>query len=812
MASPAAVAVCEVALPLPSDRLYRYLVPEDLADRAVPGMRVLVPVRTGEMVGVVMRSGDGGAEESLRRVLLFPDPEPAVPADLLKLADWMAGYYVTPIGLVLRAMLPSGLWGRSRLVARLASGAPRAPDSVGELLALLRRLGGRASSARLRRELGRPVWDQLRRAVREGAVSLEVIPPRLGFAPKSEKTVRLARELSSLLEREQFFGRASRQRELYDTIEALGGEASVRHLVSQLGFSSALIRALVRRGVAVFGERRVVRDPFAGVPQSSPPEPTPKQREALAKVLGVEPGGAALLFGVTGSGKTLVYLEALRRELEVGRGAIVLVPEIALTAQTVARVRGIFGDTVAVLHSGLSEAERVDAWYEVASGRRKVVVGARSAVFAPVSKLGALVVDEEHDPSYKNGEAPRYHARDVALKRARLAGARVIMGSATPSLEVWAAREKITLVRLPQRVQAPGLPEVRIVDLRSAPMVEGSGGVPWSEELDRSVEARLDAGEQVILLLNRRGYANFLQCLKCGAVPECPACSIALTVHRTPPALKCHYCGHQEPLPPQCLSCGGETQRTRGVGTQALERWLAERFSRARLARMDADTTTAKWSHGRILERVARGEVDLLFGTQMIAKGLDFPNVTLVGVIDADTSLHLPDFRAAERTFQLVAQVAGRAGRGPKGGEVLIQTRHPQHYAIEAVARHDYEGFARRELESRRTPPYPPHVGLVNVVVSGLDERRVAEAALEIARWLKSLIAARDPGRGEVIGPAPAPLARIQGRWRWHLLLRAADREWLGRVVGYASRRAPHASRRGGPVRVIFDRDPVSLL
>jgi primosomal protein N' (replication factor Y) len=812
LAAPLETAVCEVALPVPSDHLYRYSVPEDLSDQAVPGMRVLVPVRTGEMVGVVVRVDRVAKEESLRQLLIVPDPHPVVPEDLLKLADWMAGYYATPIGLVLRAMLPAGLWGRSRLVVRLASGAPAVSDAVADLLSVLRRVGGRASAARLRRELGRPVWDLLRRAERAGALTLEVVPPRLAVAPKTEKTLRLTRYLSSLLDREQVFGRALRQRELYDTVDALGGEVSVRHLMKQLGFSSALIQGLVRRGVAVYGERRLVRDPFGDLPRSSPPKPTPEQQGALARLMGVAPGEAALLFGVTGSGKTLVYLEALRRELAQGRGAIVLVPEIALTAQTVARVRGVFGDSVAVLHSGLSEAERVEAWYAVASDRRKLVVGARSAVFAPVVKLGALVLDEEHDPSYKNGEAPRYHARDVALKRARLVGARVVLGSATPSLEVWAAREKITLIRLPHRVQAPGLPEVKVIDLRTAPLASGSGGVPWSVELDRAVEERLRGGEQVILLLNRRGFASFIQCLKCGEVPKCPSCNIALTVHRTPAALKCHYCGHQEMLPAQCRLCGGGTQRTRGVGTQALERWLAERFSGARLARMDADTTTAKWSHARILERVARGEVDLLFGTQMIAKGLDFPNVTLVGVIDADTGLHLPDFRAAERTFQLVAQVAGRAGRGPKGGEVLIQTRHPRHYAIEAVAAHDFEGFAERELEVRRSPPYPPHVALVNIVVSGLDEGRVGKAAWELSGWLRRLIVARDPGRGEVVGPAPAPLARIQQRWRWHLLLRSSDREWLGRVVRYAARRAPYASRRAGPVRVIFDRDPVSLL
>jgi primosomal protein N' (replication factor Y) len=431
-------------------------------------------------------------------------------------------------------------------------------------------------------------------------------------------------------------------------------------------------------------------------------------------------------------------------------------------------------------------------------------------VFAPVPRLAAIVVDEEHDASYKNGEVPRYHARDVALRRGRIEGARVLLGSATPSLETWAARDRIPVIRLPQRVGAPGMPPVRVVDLRTAPRVAESGVVPWSQELDQAIAGGLAAGEQAILLLNRRGFANFLQCPACGEVSQCPACSIALTVHRVPAALRCHYCGHQEPLPARCARCGAATQRMRGVGTQALERWLAERFPGARLARMDADTTTARWSHARILDAFGRGDVDLLLGTQMIAKGLDFPSVTVVGVVDADTALHVPDFRAAERTFQLIAQVAGRAGRGPRGGAVVIQTRNPDHYALRAAAAHDFEDFATRELESRRAPAYPPHVALANVVVSGLDEPAVARAAAEVTEWLRGLAATRGGGEIEVVGPAPAPLARIKQRWRWHLVLRTGDRRLLGRVVRYAARRAPHATR--GAVRVVFDRDPVSLL
>jgi primosomal protein N' (replication factor Y) len=524
----------------------------------------------------------------------------------------------------------------------------------------------------------------------------------------------------------------------------------------------------------------------------------------------VPAGAAATLFGVTGSGKTLVYLEMLRRVIADGGGAIVLVPEIALTPQTVARVRGVFGDAVAVLHSGLSAAERVDAWRALASGERRVAVGPRSAVFAPVQRLGAIVVDEEHDASYKHGGAPRYHARDVALRRAGLEGARVVLGSATPSLETWAVRDRVPVVSLPARVTAQPLPVVELVDLRAEPRVRDAGALPWSEALDRAVDGALGAGDQVLLLLNRRGFAHFLLCHACGEVAECPSCSISLTVHRAPDRLRCHYCGYDEDPPATCRACGAATHRTRGVGTQLLERWLAERFPRARLARMDADTTSGKWSHRRILDAVGRREVDVLFGTQMISKGLDFPGVTLVGVVDGDTGLHLPDFRGAERTFQLVAQVAGRAGRGPKGGRVLVQTHSPHHYALQAAAAHDYRAFADQELAARRSPPYPPHVGLVNAVVSGSDEQTVAAAAADIAAWLRQLATSRTGDAVEVVGPAPAPLARLKGRWRWHLVLRAVERRWLGRVVRYAARRAPHMGR--GQVRVIFDRDPVSLL
>lgn len=800
-------AACAVALPIPTPTPYSYAIPPALADRVVPGARVVVPVRRRELVGVVLETGEA-PDRDLRPVLLAPDAVPVVSSELLALALWLSRYYVAPIGIVLRSMLPAALWGRSKVIVELLDPAHASGGASAELIDAVVRQGGRTTAAALGRKLRRPVWDVLQRLERSGAVRLETAPPELGPAARTERYLVLTKLLPTLLEREAEFGRAARQREAYDALDGFGGEASAHHLINQLGFSPAVLKGLVTRNVAQWDEREQIRDPFGDVAAETPATPTPDQRRAIDAIGALPAGGALLLRGVTGSGKTLVYLEALRPLVDAGRGVIVLVPEIALTPQTVARVRGAFGDTVAVLHSGLSDGERVDAWRALAAGERRAVVGARSAVFAPVRDLAAIVVDEEHDASYKQSEQPRYHARLVALRRARLAGAKVVLGSATPDLETWQRRTQIVLAELPVRVGERPLPPVTLVDMRTERRMEGSGPVPWSVTLDDAVAATLRAGQQVLLLLNRRGFAHFLQCEGCGHVWECPACSISLTVHRTPSGLRCHYCGHGESMPATCPACSASAQWSRGVGTQSLERWLSERFPEARLARMDADTTSGKWSHRRILDAVGRREVDVLFGTQMIAKGLDFPDVTLVGVVDADTGLHLPDFRAAERAFQLIAQVAGRAGRGPAGGRVLVQTHTPAHPALVAAAAHDFEAFAEAEIEGRRSPAYPPHVALVNVLVSGEVETEVADAAVALAEWLRGLAAARGEGAVDVVGPAPAPLSRIQHRWRWHVVLRSPDRRLLGRFVRYANRRAP-ISRT---VRVVYDRDPVSLL
>jgi len=796
-----------VALPLPLAEPYTYAVPESLGDRVVPGARVVVPVRRRELIGLVVDADAAEPAAPAREILAAPDAEPALLPDLLDTARWMARYYGTPLGLTLRAMLPAGLWGESRVLLRLVGAAPGG-GLAGQLCDWLSDRGGTAPMATAQRALRKPLWEVADRLVRIGALELVVEPPDSGGALVTERRVVLAGETLTLLERDRRFGRARRQRALYEALESLGGGALARHVRERLGFSAAVVRALVQAGLATIEAVEAPRDPFAGDPGTpSPGAPTPAQREVLEQVAALPEGGEALLFGVTGSGKTLVYLELVSRALAAGRGAIILVPEISLTPQTVSRVRGAFGDQVAVLHSGLSDGERADAWRAVRRGAKRVVVGARSAVFAPVEKLGILVVDEEHEATYKNGEAPRYHARDVARTRSRLAGARLVLGSATPALETMErTRDGMALLRLPQRIEARPMPPVELLDLRREPLVAGLGGITWTERLDDAIRTALARGEQVLLLLNRRGFANFLQCSSCGEVPDCPHCSISLTVHRAPDLLRCHYCGHHEVLRTSCASCGHAVQRATGVGTQQLEGVVAERFPAARLARMDLDTTSTRWSHHRILESVRTGQVDILLGTQMIAKGIDFPNVTLVGVVDADTALHLPDFRAAERTFQLLAQVAGRAGRGPKGGRVLVQTRQPAHHALVHAAGHDTEGFLARERLDRESPPYPPLTSLVNLIVSGTDEPAVAARAVELADWWAALVDRRTPGV-TVLGPAPCPVSRIKGRYRWHLVLKGPSAD-LGRLVRYASPRIAG----GRAVRVAIDRDPVSLL
>lgn len=797
-----------VALPLPVADPYRYRVPVALADRALPGARVVVPVRRTEMIGIVIDVVSEPAPPGVRELLAAPDAAPTLPPPLLELAVAIARYYGAPIGLVLRAMLPGPLWGRSTVVLDVGEVPAGGLGGVaGELLGWLQDRGGRASMSTAARKLKRPLWEAAGRLQRIGALDMRIVPADIRGGVATTRVAMLVGEPLTLLERGQRWSKSPARARIYEALEHAGGRMSVPLLLTQAHASPAPLRALVDAGVVRIELAAEARDPFSSHPVTPPPSQLDAaQLAAVAALAALSPGETALLFGVTGSGKTAVYLERMRQCRVAGQGAILLVPEIALTPQTVARVRGVFGDDVAVLHSGLSDNERADAWRALRAGEKHVAVGARSAVFAPVQNLGILILDEEHEASYKNGESPRYHARDVAAMRARIEGATLVLGSATPSLESWARWEPAgKVLRLPARIAGRPMPPVELVDLRTVPLA-ATGPVPWSELLEREVAVALDAKQQVLLLLNRRGWAAFVQCLACGEVVQCPSCSISLTVHHHPDHLRCHYCDFQAPIPAHCPLCQGTTIQHRGAGTQQLEQLVAERFPQARLARMDLDTTGAKWSHERILGRVSRGEVDILLGTQMIAKGIDIPNVTRVGVIDADLALHLPDFRSAERTFQLVAQVAGRAGRGPLGGRVLVQTRQPEHPALQFAAKHDAEGFIAAELEVRRSPAYPPHTSLARLLATGEDQQQVAHRIASLADWSERAIARS--GRPLILlGPAPCPIERLHGRWRMHLLFKGSARD----VGAWVRTTAPRLTRRDD-VRLSIDRDPQQLL
>jgi primosomal protein N' (replication factor Y) len=748
-----------VALPLPLFQTFTYAVESGLSNPVKVGSRVIVPLRNDKEVGICVATSDASPlKRKPKAVVESPDVEPAIGASLLELCKWMAEYYVVPLGVVLRAVLPASLTGAE---------APH--------------------------------------------------PSR-----KTRRIARLGAEIPSLLERDKTFARKKQQRAVFELIESLGGRTTVEHLTSQLDFSPSVLKSLEKSGLISIEEEEVERDPFlsrAGL-SATRLRPTPAQQQAVDTMAAAAAGSVFLLHGITGSGKTLVYIELLRKIVEErGKSAIVLVPEIALTPQTVDRFRAAFGDRIAVLHSALSEGERYDAWLALKRGDKRIVVGARSAVFAPLENVGAIIVDEEHESSYKQGETPRYHAREVAIVRARNDGAITVLGSATPSLESWANAEagKYTLLTLPDRVGGGKLPAVDVIDLRRTAVdytAMAQGGIEYGavirEPLHDAIVETMQRGEQTILLLNRRGYSSFVQCMDCGSVATCPHCSITLTIHRNPERLVCHYCLHKEEPRPDCPRCGGRNLKQRGLGTQQVERLLCERFPSARIARMDVDTTSGKWAHTRILDRVAAGEIDILLGTQMIAKGLDFPNVTLVGVVDADVGINLPDFRASERAFQLLSQVAGRAGRGEKGGRVLIQTRLPSHHAVRYALSHDYASFVREEMEGRKDPLYPPNVRLANIVFSSVVEDSTAKLAIHAAEWLRELIATRAGDEVTVVGPAPCPIERIKSRWRWHVLLKSAHPGELTRVSRYFMERfeVPTTAQ----LRVTLDRDPVALL
>jgi len=809
-----------VLFPIPGGGPYTYRVPSDWESPPAPGCRVSAPLGRKLLTGLV--TGPGLPVPSgvhLRSLSAALDNRPLVTPDLLELIFWLAEYYFCEPGEALRSVVPGPFLrvGDRSVKLNETTGNER-PDKLtptqNRLLEILN-ARGKARVSSLRGELGTAALQRALVGLESaGLVAVSDCLPRVP-ADRTDSLVSAAAPLPAADELERLLSRSPRQRQCLEYLSGLAHPVESAFLCRQMGFSPEVLKGLAGKGLACITQVRRLRDPFQSLelPPYEHPTPSAAQTEVIATLsrdLGTH--RVSLLHGVTGSGKTLVYLELLRPVLEAGRQAVVLVPEIALTPQTTARFRAVFGDRVAVLHSGLSDGERYDIWREIRAGRYRVAVGPRSAVFAPFDNLGIIILDEEHESTYKQTDlTPRYHARDVAIRRMKAAGGPVVLGSATPSLESWAAAESgdILHLSLPERVAGRSLPEVRLNDLRHGWTGSDKNGV--TPALLKEIGFALEARGQVLLLLNRRGFSNFILCPDCGAIVQCPNCRISLTVHKRLGRLLCHYCGHQQPAPEVCPSCGSAGLERIGAGTEQVESALREAFPERVVDRMDLDTTGGKWSHHEILERLRGGATDILVGTQMIAKGLDFPNVLLVGVVNADTAMNLPDFRSTERTFQLLAQVAGRTGRGERGGEVLIQTFNPAHPAVRAAVHHDYAGFARRELAVRLEAGYPPYVHLLNVIFSGEQEPVVERFAADSAELVAALIQRKHlADRLSLLGPASCPLERLRGRWRQHLIIKSRDPELVGSVGQFLARRLkPPAA---GACRVTLDRDPASLM
>ncbi|MGA2195479.1 MAG: primosomal protein N' [Bryobacteraceae bacterium] len=799
---------CDVSLPVPIDQPFTYALPETLRHRVQAGCRLVVPFGSRKMTGVILRCHDHPPAMATREALRLVDAVPVLDSELLGLGRWIAGYYCAPLGDVLRGMLPLAaemrhgkIWsltdsGRDAARQLLLDAAP--DDPVAQILHMLEKRP--LSQAYLAKAL--PLADKAMRSLeRKGFIVVEQV--EMTRDPLRAPSERLRVELSGVAGDAKL---NKPERELRAFLELHPGSHNLKELEGTVRNASLAARSLGRKGlVTLKPETVVVGSGWMRAPHTL----NAAQQVAcgeIASSIRAHRFQTFLLHGVTGSGKTEVYLNSIEVAVAEGRGALLLVPEIALTPAMAGQFFGRFGDRVAILHSAFTDLERSEQWRRIRSGAASVVVGTRSGVFAPVRNLGLIVVDEEHDGSYKQEETPRYHGRDVAIVRAQAAGTCVVLGSATPSLESRynAERGKYRLVELPARIEERPMPAVELIDMRQE-FLETRQQATFSRKLIDAIGARLENGEQTIVLLNRRGFSSFVACRACGERVQCANCSLTLTYHKRDRRLLCHYCGYAEKVPSICPKCASDHIYFLGVGSEKVEEELHRAFPAARIARLDRDTVTGKRQYETILQDFRDGHFDILVGTQMIAKGHDIPNVTLVGVISADIGLGMPDFRAAERTFQLLTQVAGRAGRGSVPGIVLIQTINPDHYAVRMAAAQDYQAFYEKELHFRRMMHYPPFSAMANVLVRAEKKEMAMRMSSELG-----LLLSPPPEKLKIMGPAEAPVPRLKNEYRYQFLVKASSRKALNELLGRV--RAFALERKWGATALVIDVDPLTLM
>ncbi|OEK74991.1 primosomal protein N' [Staphylococcus saprophyticus] len=775
--------IAKVIVDIPSksvDFTFDYIIPIRLQSMIQIGMRVIVPFGPRTIQGYVMKITDQPDSnidiKNLKEIKEIQDIKPELTEELIQFTEWYNNYFVTKRISMLEVMLPSAIKAKYTKVF-----------SIEDTNALPETLAGKFDSSghyAFKAAQQNDDLTQIAPLLKQGIVS-EVTLLSQNVNKKKQRAICVVEGFNydSVL---NSLEKSKKQYELYAFLLDEQHRIVLLKDIEAMGYSKSSVDTLIRKGFVEKYDAVVERDPFETrvFEQDVKQHLTSDQQrafEAISEKIHAHEQCTYLLHGVTGSGKTEVYLQTIEEVLNLNRQAMMLVPEIALTPQMVLRFKRRFGDEVAVLHSGLSKGERYDEWQKIRDGKARVSVGARSSVFAPFKNLGMIIIDEEHESSYKQEDYPRYHARDIAQWRSEYHQCPLILGSATPSLESFARAEKgvYELLSLPNRVNQQALPEVEIVDMREE--LNSGNRSMFSNQLRDAIQQRLDNQEQIVLFLNRRGYASFMLCRDCGHVPQCPNCDISLTYHKSTDQLKCHYCGHQEVPPNQCPNCESEHIRQMGTGTQRVEELLQEAFQEARIIRMDVDTTSRKGAHEKLLNDFGSGKGDILLGTQMIAKGLDFPNITLVGVLNADTMLNLPDFRASERTYQLLTQVAGRAGRHEKEGQVLIQTYNPDHYAIKDVQENDYTAFFQKEMNYRKIGKYPPYFFLINFTIAHKEMKKVMEASKHIHKILLQHLT----DKALVLGPSPAALSRINNEYRFQILVKYKREPALHEALKY---------------------------